>query len=631
MLRFGRLIGPDSLPANARNLQQIPLGYGRQGWIDLNRPEIKKLSDADFPYWHWKRITEEDGPFNPNDGKCEPAALLPLLDKNHDGLLAPLEFARFVREEDNRKRLSYAICKFPSEWDASDFDQRWGWLKAYFKNPASREKELAQNHKAWLSTVQERLAPLQTNAERQLDEVKDARQDVLEDKTALDKCLQENTKKRADLEQKLKQQNALLAKQQKNKTAKTEDIDKTTNGIFDTDNEIIAVQEQRAEIKQAVARIGERLDTADLALKVCEQTLDSIKRDMQKIPEELKAADAEIKRADEDLKKNPPNPNSDKLWQEFKAHVTALQFWDKVPGLPNAKQVWHFHPVAFVEHFKKCAWLNKPELERIYDKQYVGKKYHPNHETVLEFHRQAINKVFYKYGVSTPIRMAHYLAQGAVESTSLHRMQEAAMTPKKIENGKAYGNTVIKESTIPETELGHWFGSAAGEENEWLHYTMYTSTGTRIASSYSWRNGNCGDIDALKFRGRGFHQLTGLEAYSNYWVYRGWLRQDSFDRHWWDDPAYKAKNIDGMNKRYAVINDPHRVTANAYNCIDTAGWELSFNKPKAFSAMDKDANTVIGSAEEEANIKAVTKAINGGDVGIGERIKHTKFIKEIML
>ena len=74
LLRFGRVIGPDSLPANARNLQEIPLGYGRQGWVDLNRPEIKKLSDADFPYWHWKRITEDDGPFNPNDGKCEPAA-----------------------------------------------------------------------------------------------------------------------------------------------------------------------------------------------------------------------------------------------------------------------------------------------------------------------------------------------------------------------------------------------------------------------------------------------------------------------------------------------------------------------------------------------------------------------------
>lgn len=49
----------------------------------------------------------------------------------------------------------------------------------------------------------------------------------------------------------------------------------------------------------------------------------------------------------------------------------------------------------------------------------------------------------------------------------------------------------------------------------------YNSKGGRIAGSYRWINGNSGDLDAHKFRGRGFKMLTGLDACSSYWVYRG--------------------------------------------------------------------------------------------------------------
>ncbi len=35
--------------------------------------------------------------------------------------------------------------------------------------------------------------------------------------------------------------------------------------------------------------------------------------------------------------------------------------------------------------------------------------------------------------------------------------------------------------------------------------------------------------------------LTGLNTYSSYWVYRGWLSKNDFDKYWWDDPEYKKK------------------------------------------------------------------------------------------
>lgn len=627
LLRFGRVIGPDSLPADARNLQQIPLGFGRQGWVDLNRPEIKKLSDADFPYWHWKRITEEGGAFNPNDGKCEPAALLPLLDKNHDGLLAPLEFASFVRNEESRKRLSHAICKFPTEWDASDFEAHWGWLKAYFKNPAAREKELAQNHKTWLSTVQQRLAPLQANAEQQLKEVKDARQDILEDKDALDKCLQDNAKKKTDLEQKLKQQNEQLAKQKKNKVTKAEDIDKTTNAIFDTDGEIIAIQEQRAEIKQAIARIAERLETADQALIISEQTLANIKRDMQKIPGELNAADEEIKRADEDLKKNPPNPDSDKLWQEFKAHITALQFWDKVPGLPNVKQVWHFHPVAFVEHFRKCHWLSKEELEQIYPDSEGS-----NETGVLplpqarERYRQEISKVMYKYGVTTRTKMTHFFGQGAVESFSLQIMVEPSNAPYRPASLAAETNGYYSDPRdFYYTHVQFYDRLHDNIDKEKLldsKGNSVTISGSnedkkKAATTIDRALSKAGD--GQKFRGRGMKQLTGRYNYARYYVYRGWLRKDSFDSEWW--PASPAK-------RPPIINDPQRIGTDSFNCIDAGGWFWEAgSSPNKF----KSINSAI--TEEDVGdpaITRVTKSINGGTNGLSERIKQTQRIYKIL-
>ncbi|HBY4947515.1 TPA: M23 family peptidase, partial [Klebsiella pneumoniae] len=84
-------------------------------------------------------------------------------------------------------------------------------------------------------------------------------------------------------------------------------------------------------------------------------------------------------------------------------------------------------------------------------------------------------------------------------------------------------------------------GALKAEKDNYFSGKKYNSRGGYITGSYSWINGNCGDVDAQKFRGRGFKMLTGLNTYSSYWVYRGWLSKNDFDKYWWDDPEYKKK------------------------------------------------------------------------------------------
>ncbi|WP_447594123.1 hypothetical protein [Stenotrophomonas rhizophila] len=58
-------------------------------------------------------------------------------------------------------------------------------------------------------------------------------------------------------------------------------------------------------------------------------------------------------------------------------------------------------------------------------------------------------------------------------------------------------------------------------------------------------------------------QLTGRENYSKYWVYRGWLDPSTFTSPWWN-PARPA--------RAPTINDPQRLSNDAYAAIDAGGW-----------------------------------------------------------
>lgn len=313
---------------------------------------------------------------------------------------------------------------------------------------------------------------------------------------------------------------------------------------------------------------------------------------------------------------------SGESWKKLSAHIKALTVADLPSGYKDAQ--WHLHPLAFIEVMRKCGWLSRGELHQVYRKTSVD---------TIERYISSFNKMTRKYGFNTKLRLPHILGQGAIESDSLNNMQESAQAIIK-KNGATFGGAIYPDSRKNESEFGHWWGEMQSERVDWYGSEKFNSHGARISSSYNWRNGNLDDPDAQKFRGRGFKQLTGLINYSEYWVFRGWLDRSTFDDSWWIDRQYVAKNKKGMKKKAPIVNDPHLVATISFNCMDSGGWYLSFQRPKVLKEIDKDLLSIAVSSTEISNERAisrsVTHAINGGYTDEVGRLLWTRRAKEII-
>ncbi|MFS2161449.1 hypothetical protein ACCD10_29490 [Pseudomonas sp. Pseusp122] len=163
LLRFGRVLGPDALqPFNDAHWRQIkfPGKAGEQaktGWVNLNASSVTKFSDADFPHWQGWHLVDDDAD---TDSHCQSGFIRNLLGlgsstvqpgrndavsmANSPGYAAlsgeekqnlstryknerQLSLSRLGSPE-TRERMKRLVCKFPTEWTASDFDTRYGWL-----------------------------------------------------------------------------------------------------------------------------------------------------------------------------------------------------------------------------------------------------------------------------------------------------------------------------------------------------------------------------------------------------------------------------------------------------------------------------------------------------------------------
>lgn len=317
-------------------------------------------------------------------------------------------------------------------------------------------------------------------------------------------------------------------------------------------------------------------------------------------------------------------------WNALIEHAKALCF--DISGLPTGR-VWHFNPISFIEHFRKCGWVENSVLSLILSSNTNKAPLRKSITEAVDKYGDKINIIMLKYIMNTPIRRAHFIGQGAVESNCLMTIQEISQK-QDIINGKPAGGDIIQDSKRNERDLGHWYGEVPTEIDVYFSGKKYNKKGGYIAGSYSWSNGNCGDIDAQKFRGRGFKMLTGRANYASYWVYRGWLQTNDFDAYWWDDSEYKKQNTSKMKKKPAIINSPEKVTENEYNCIDTGGYFIRGIKPKTIQSMDNDKEYIMnkGQGENENRvIEQVTKAINGADKGFEQRKFFTKTAKGMMI
>ena len=166
-----------------------------------------------------------------------------------------------------------------------------------------------------------------------------------------------------------------------------------------------------------------------------------------------------------------------------------------------------------------------------------------------------------KFNITTPLRLSHFLAQCGHESGGF----------KALVENLNYGSKGLL-GTFPK-----YFNLTTA--------TQYERKPEMIASKvYGGRMGNGHEStkDGWKFRGRGYIQLTGKSNYM------------AFDK-------FVTENI---------IESPDLV-ATKYPLMSAAWF---FDKNGLWNICDKGATTEV--------ITAVTKRVNGGVIGLVDRIKH---------
>lgn len=168
-----------------------------------------------------------------------------------------------------------------------------------------------------------------------------------------------------------------------------------------------------------------------------------------------------------------------------------------------------------------------------------------------------------KFNITTPLRLAHFLAQCGHESGGFKAVSENLNYSKE-------GLTKIFPKYFP--------GTLA---------ESYARNPEKIASRvYANRMGNGDETskEGFKFRGRGYIQLTGKSNYINFTKFIG---EDC------------VANPDLVATKYPL-----------------ASAAFFFNSNNLWSICDKGA--------DDATVTAVTKRVNGGTIGLADRIKHFK-------
>jgi putative chitinase len=169
-----------------------------------------------------------------------------------------------------------------------------------------------------------------------------------------------------------------------------------------------------------------------------------------------------------------------------------------------------------------------------------------------------------KFEINTPLRLAHFLAQAGHESGGFKAVNENL-------NYGAKGLLSIFKKYFPTEEKAK----------------LYERKPEKIANLvYGSRMGNGPETsgEGFKFRGRGYIQLTGKDNYK------------AFD-------AVVAENI---------LENPDLV-ATKYPLMSAAWF---FHKNGLHKIADKGATDAV--------VTEVTKRVNGGTIGLADRLKHFK-------
>ncbi|MBB3213486.1 hydroxyethylthiazole kinase [Herbaspirillum sp. Sphag1AN] len=202
-------------------------------------------------------------------------------------------------------------------------------------------------------------------------------------------------------------------------------------------------------------------------------------------------------------------------WARFENHARAVSF----DGLPQEYKdaQWHFHPTEFIKHFRKCGWLGEGDLNAILNgAPAVGRA----RAVTL---RIPMNQMLRKYLICSRQRQAHFLAQVGHETgwwqfkeeigkeRYFRTMYEVITWEEALED--YHSDFAQKLSLVKNQETAEQY--AARRPGVVANKAAGMDNGIANAS-------NGGQIgDGVRFKGRGFLQITGRRNYSSYGKYRG--------------------------------------------------------------------------------------------------------------
>ena len=179
-----------------------------------------------------------------------------------------------------------------------------------------------------------------------------------------------------------------------------------------------------------------------------------------------------------------------------------------------------------------------------------------------------LNETFVKYNISSIAQQSAFIGQCMHESGSFRMLAE---------NLNYSANALMRTwaSRFPDIDTAE----------------KYANNPQKIANKvYSGRMGNTEDGDGWKYHGRGLIQLTGKENYAN------------------------CGNSIGVD----LIGNPDLLTEPKYACL-SAGW--FWNK--------KNLNSLCDPLSDE-NIKELTRRINGGTIGLEDRMAKIRMVYAIL-
>jgi len=167
-----------------------------------------------------------------------------------------------------------------------------------------------------------------------------------------------------------------------------------------------------------------------------------------------------------------------------------------------------------------------------------------------------------KFNITNPLRLAHFLAQIGHESGGFRATSENL-------NYSSKGLVSIFKKYFPTIQLAE----AYARKPEKIANKVYAN---RMA------NGNEASGDGWKYRGRGYIQLTG---------------KDNYNKFNSEVPENILATPDLVATKYPMMS---------------AAW--FFNRNNLWTICDRGA--------DDTTVTAVTKRVNGGTIGLADRIKH---------